>query len=96
MELSLAEILLVAVVAAVFIGPKELPVVVRAAARAMRAVRSLYAEMRKAWDALARESGLEETAGAVNQDLRLIKGDDGKFYESYDLPPLAPGAKRGE
>lgn len=93
-DLSFAELLLIIVTAVVFIGPKELPAVVRAVAKATRALRSLYNEMRKGFDDLARESGLKETADSINTEMRLIKGDDGKLYESYDISNLP--TSRGE
>ncbi len=79
-DLSLAEVLLVVVVAVVFIGPKELPTVVRGAAKLIRALKNLTGEMRKAFDDLAEESGIKD-------DIKMIQGDDGKWYESYPLTP---------
>lgn len=92
MELSLAEILLIVVVAAIAIGPKELPVVIRAVAKAMRALRGFAADIRKGFDQLAEESGLEDD---LKPEIRMIKGDDGTLYESYDLTQIS-AAKRGE
>src|SRR5687768_8520613 len=83
-DLSLAEIMLVVVVAVIFIGPKELPVVIRAIAKAMRSLHSLMQEIRGAFDDLAKESGLKDTAEEISREVQMIKGDDGKFYESYD------------
>ncbi len=86
LDLSLGEIALVVTAAVVFIGPKELPVVVKAVARGMRSLRSLGSELTRAFDDLSRESGLKETTEALEHEMRLIKGDDGKLYESYHLP----------
>ena len=88
MDFSIAEIALIVVVAVVFIGPKELPVVVRAVAKAMRALKGLTAEFRKAFDEISEESGLKESAAEIENEMRLIKGDDGKFYEAYDPTKL--------
>lgn len=87
-DLSFAELLLIVVVAVIFIGPKELPVVIRAVAKMMRGMRGVYKDIRKAFDDLAEESGLKESADAVNAEIRLIKGDDGNMYESYDVSKL--------
>lgn len=86
MELSLGEILIIAVAAVVFIGPKDMPAVIRAVAKCLRGVRAFYNEMRKGFDDLARESGLNDVSPP---DMRLIKGDDGKLYESYDLGKIS-------
>ena len=81
-DFSFAEIALVVVVAVLFIGPNELPVVIRA-------IRSLGKELRGVFDEIARESGLEEMAKDVNE-ITMIKGDDGKMYEAYNMAPLPP------
>lgn len=85
-DLSLAELALIVVVAVVCIGPKELPVVLRAVSKTMRALRGLARDIRRGFDDLARESGLEDEAHDFTGQMRLIKGDDGKLYESYEFP----------
>lgn len=95
MDLSLSEILLIVVVAVVFIGPKELPAVVRASAKGMRALRGLTRDIRKAFDELAEESGVKDVTDSINAEMRMIKGDDGKFYESYD-PSKLPGKRHDQ
>ncbi len=93
LDLSLAEVALVVVVAVIFIGPKELPVVVRAVAKAMRSLRSLGNELRKAFAELARESGLDAAKKEIEREVTMIRGDDGKLYESYRLPDMKPDSK---
>lgn len=83
-DLSLGELVLIAVVVVVCIGPRELPTVLRAVAKAMRSLRSLGAEIRAAFDELAEESGVKD----LERDITMIKGDDGRFYESYDMSKL--------
>jgi len=89
-DFSFAELALIVVVAVIFIGPKELPVVVRAAAKAMRAMRSLAGEIRQAFDELGRESGLKDTAEEFKHEVQMIRGDDGKMYEAYEMPKMTP------
>jgi Tat protein translocase TatB subunit len=84
-DLSFGELLLVVVVALVFIGPKELPTVVRALAKAMRALRSLAAQVQQLFDELAKESGVKDVKQTLEQDIKLIQGDDGQMYEAYDV-----------
>lgn len=90
-DLSLGEVLLVVIVAAVFIGPKEMPAVARGIAKLVKSLRALATEIRGAFDELAKESGVKEAADEINQNVRLIQGDDGKMYESYDMPFQAKG-----
>ncbi len=92
-DLSFGELLLLAVVGVVFIGPKELPVIVRAFAKAMAYLKALTREFRGAFDDLARESGIREAQAEVEREIRLITGDDGKTYESYDISDFIPPKK---
>lgn len=89
-DFSLAELLLTAVVAVVFIGPKELPVVLRAVAKGMRSVKALGREIHDAFDQLAQESGVKDVKSELEQEMKLIKGDDGQLYESYDIEKIFP------
>lgn len=84
-DFSLAELLLVIVVGVVFIGPKDLPVVIKAVSKAMRTLRDFSHEVKQAFEDISRESGLQETKQALETEMRLIKGDDGKYYEAYDI-----------
>lgn len=81
-DLSLAELGLIVIVAVIFIGPKDVPVVLRAISKGMRQLRQLGRELHQAFDELSREAGVAD----IEREMRLIKGDDGKMYESYDLP----------
>ena len=88
LDFSFAEIALIVVVAVLFIGPNELPVVIRTIGKALRAIRGLSKEMRSLFDEISRESGLEEVAKDV-REITMIKGDDGKMYEAYIYPKEA-------
>lgn len=85
-DFSFAELALIVVVTVIFIGPKELPVVVKAIAKAMHGFRSITKEIRGAFDDLSRESGLKDAADALHNEMRMIKGDDGQMYESFTIP----------
>lgn len=91
-DLSFAELALVAVVAALFIGPKELPVVVRTVGKFFMQIKKLTAELRGMFDDLSTESGLKDTAHQFESEMRMIRGDDGKLYESY-APLIQPDAQ---
>ncbi len=95
-DLSFAEIAIILLVAVIFIGPKDVPVVIRAVSRFVRTVKGWGREIRAAFDDMAKESGLKDMADEFEGDVRMIRGDDGKWYESYDLPssPLV-GEERG-
>ncbi|MCE2927427.1 MAG: Sec-independent protein translocase protein TatB [Rickettsiales bacterium] len=97
-DLSFAEIALILLVAVIFIGPKDIPVVIRAVSRFVRTIKGWAREIRAAFDDMAKESGLKDMADEFEGDVRMIRGDDGKWYESYDIhktsSPLV-GEERG-
>lgn len=88
LDISFAELLLIVVVAVIFIGPKELPVVIRAVARGLAHLRNLAQEIRSAFDDLARESGVKDIKAQLEAETRWIQGDDGTLYESYNVEKL--------
>ena len=59
-DLSFGEIVLVVLVAIVFIGPEDLPGILRAIARFMKQVRGMARELKGAFDELAEESGMKD------------------------------------
>ena len=84
-DFSLGEVALVAVVGMVFIRPKDLPVVVRAVAKVMNYFKALSKEVKDAFNEVARDAGVDDLKQTLDTEMRLIKGDDGKFYEAYDV-----------
>ena len=86
-DFSLAELGLIVVVAVIFIGPEELPVVIRHISKALRGIRGLAKELREAFDDLSKDSGIHDISKQFTDDIRqtthLIKGNDGEMYESY-------------
>lgn len=87
-DFSFAELLLIVVVAVIFIGPKDLPVVVRAVARFLSQFKAMAGELKTAFDDLAKESGLHEAEDTFRREVKMIAGDDGEDYESYDISDL--------
>lgn len=92
-DFSFAEVALIVIVAIIFIRPKDMPVIIKGAARAVRGIRSLANEVRAAFDELSRESGLKDAADEMHKEMRMIKGDDGKLYESFDLSKVMKDEK---
>ncbi len=100
LDFSFAELLLIVIVAVIFIKPGDLPVIIRAISKAMSSIRSLSNEVKQAFDDVARETGLHDAKQTLDAELRMIQGDDGKMYESYDIKnildkPAAKNDKQG-
>lgn len=93
-DISFGELLVVAVLGVIFIGPKELPVVVRAVARAVFKFKQFMHEVRGVVDDLADEAGVNdikrEMEEEFSRDIKMIKGDDGEYYEAYDISDFVP------
>ena len=81
--LSLAETAVIIIVALLFIGPKELPTVVRAVMRVVRQIRGYGNEFRKAFDDIAEESKLRELHDEVTRP--MIVDLEGKQQPTYDI-----------
>ena len=84
-DLSLAEILLIIVVAVVFIQPKDLPVLVKSIAKAIKTLRGFSHDIKQAFEDISKESGIADAKETLDAEIRLIKGEDGKMYESYNI-----------
>lgn len=86
------------VFAAIFIGPKDIPVVVRAIVRFIHQVKEVMAEIRAAFTEVAREAGVDDIRGDMQREVRRITGDDGEEYEAYDIEDFldVPPPKRIE
>jgi sec-independent protein translocase protein TatB len=81
-DLGWSEILLIGTVALVFIGPKDLPKVMRVAGYWMRKARTLSREFQSSIDQMIREAELEE----VRQDLKKATEFDlnKEFHNTID------------
>jgi sec-independent protein translocase protein TatB len=66
-DLAWSEIALIAVVAIVVIGPKDLPDAVRGVARMVRKARQMASEFRGQADELVREANLHEVRDSLNE-----------------------------
>lgn len=87
--LSLAETIVILLVAVLVIGPKELPTVIRAAIRTMAQVRALGNEFKKNFDELAKDAELHTLKQEVETIARPVIIDlEGRPQPTYDLADL--------
>src|SRR5579875_1917399 len=86
------EIMVVAVAALIFVGPKDLPVVLRKVGQFTAKMRGLAAEFRASFDEMARQSELEELRKEV-EALRTghytapVSAEVDKAFYDYDQTP---------
>lgn len=88
-ELSLGEMALVAVVALVVIGPKDLPKVIRTVSGWWRSAQGVVGELRQSVDELKREAANE--VRAIEEDAQYIIDDNGIRQRVYDISDMIPG-----
>lgn len=93
-DLAWSEIALIAVVALVIIGPKDLPEAVRGVARGIQKLRRMAGEFRSQADELVREANLDELRQQIH-DIRNFNvrdefektvDKDGSIRRSFDDP----------
>ncbi len=93
-DLAWSEIALIAVVALVVIGPKDLPEAVRGVARGVQKLRRMAGEFRSQADELVREANLDELRQQIH-DIRNFNvrdefekavDKDGSLRRSFDDP----------
>jgi sec-independent protein translocase protein TatB len=109
-DLAWSEIALIAVVALVVIGPKDLPEAVRGVARGVQKLRRMAGEFRSQADELVREANLEELRQQIHDirnfnvrdEVEKTVDKDGSFRRSFDdplrdtyTPPPPPAATEG-
>lgn len=95
-DLAWSEIALIAVVAVVVIGPKDLPDAVRGVARMVRKGRQMLAEMQTQADELVREANLHEVRESINEirnfnlkdAVERAVDDDGSIRKTFSEDPL--------
>src|SRR4028119_2311309 len=82
LDLAWSEIALIAVVALVVIGPKDLPEAVRGVARGVQKLRRMAGEFRSQADELVREANLDELRQQIH-DIRSFNVRD-EFEKTVD------------
>lgn len=81
-DIGWSEMAIIAVVALVVLGPKELPNALRTAAQWMRTARKLAREFQGGVDQIVREAELDEARKAVQQATKLNIGEE--FEKTVD------------
>lgn len=78
-EIGASELLVIAIVALIVVGPKDLPVMLRKFGQFMAKLRGMASEFRASFDEMARQSELDELRKEVEAMRRGV---------TADLPPL--------
>lgn len=97
-DFAWSEIALIAVVAMIFIGPKDMPVAMRAVTGWVKKARRMAAEFQTHVDEMMREADLSEVRASINEIRNFdIKGEiektidaDGSIRSTFASNPLEP------
>ncbi len=84
LDIGFSELLLIAVVALVVIGPKDLPVVIRHVAKVLRDLRGVYSGLKKQMTDVIDQAGIDD----LKQDMNTIIDLDGKPQKAYNVDDL--------
>lgn len=96
-DISLSELLIVALVALLVLGPEEMPKVLRAVMRFFRSIKNFAAEIQQGVESLADEPEIREVKHAIQADRRYIIDEAGNYQEVFDISELMKDEeKKGE
>jgi sec-independent protein translocase protein TatB len=96
-DFAWSELGVIAVVALIFIGPKDMPVAIKAVSRAIKKARGMAAEFQTHVDEMVRETDLTEVRDQISalrgynvtRALEKLVDDDGSIRRTFAENPLA-------
>lgn len=88
-DLSFSELLLIGLAALIFIGPKDLPKVLRAIFGVFRQLQDMASEVRRNVNEIVADSGIKD----VTKEMEYIVDMDGNLQPTYDLSDVLPNKK---
>src|SRR4051812_14485670 len=96
-EVGGSELLMIAAIALIVVGPKDLPILMRKVGKAMGRMRAMAAEFRASFDEMARQSELEELRKEV-EAMRAERLDPVRMAEEHfgdELSVMRPFDRAG-
>ena len=88
LELSLAELAFIGLIALIFIGPQELPDVLRGVMRFVRSLRGMVAEVKGSVAELVDETGVKEVREELEEEAKYIEDLEGNMQRIYDVSEI--------
>ena len=90
-EIGASELLVIAVVALIVVGPKDLPMLLRRLGQWMGKLRGMAAEFRASFDEMARQSELDELRQQVEalrkgqiEEIAALRADEAEVAQVFD------------
>lgn len=88
LEVSLSELLVVAVVALVVLGPEELPEAARSVGTFLRSLKRLVLEVQQGVESLTQEETVRGLRKTLEAERRYIVDEAGNYQEVFDLSDM--------
>lgn len=88
LELSLVECAFIGLVALIFIGPEELPNVIRQVGKFIRSAKAMVSDVKGSFAELADEAGVNEVKRELEEDAKFIEDLDGNMQRIYDVSDI--------
>ncbi|MCI5050378.1 MAG: twin-arginine translocase TatA/TatE family subunit [Rickettsiales bacterium] len=89
-DLSLVELLFIAVVTILVVGPQDIPKVIRAVIQLFRQLQQAASEVRQSVDAMVDETGVKQ----MKSDMDYIIDQDGNYQQVFDIADIEDSSKR--
>lgn len=90
-EIGASELLVIAIVALIVVGPKDLPALLRRMGQWMSKLRSMAADFRASFDEMARQSELDELRQQVDalrrgqlDEIAALRADEAQVAQVFD------------
>ena len=84
-DFSFNELLIVAIVAILVVGPKDLPKILAYVRNLLSKLKSLGQEVTSGLDEVINQAEVKDVASKVNEDLKTIIDLEGKEQVTYDI-----------
>lgn len=92
--LSWAEIFVIVIIAVIFIGPKDLPEVLRGVGKFFAKIKEYSNELKTAFDSAIEDTEIAKTKKKMEEEIRYITDLEGNKQRAYDLDDFLPDFKQ--
>lgn len=93
-DLSFAEIIFIAVIAVMVVGPRELPVLLKSIGRLLGKLRHYSQELRHYFEALDESGEMRALQKDLQQQATYIKDEEGRLHRAYDLSDVVDSSRQ--
>lgn len=93
-DLSLAETAIIIVIALIFLGPDEIPQIIKTARKFKNKVSDVKKSVSQTFDEIEQSANLKDEVDNINKQATKIVDLDGNLQETYDLSDITDSSDR--